>query len=670
MKMAGKIVGELSEKIPSNIFALNELIKNSYDAGSTKVEIQLKDNYFTISDDGKGIDAKGIKTLLHMANSTKKYGQRIGNRYTQGSKGLGFLSVFKFGDEVTWESSTDLHRVFTINYQSLLTCDDISTFVVDVKESERRKQGTTIKIKLRRDYNSNNLYEYLKNDRNRDKILNSFLDEDLKITLDLEGELYGSENPPLESYYESSQLFHVTYSSISKDLIFEYKADGSNKRYSEKFDIKMDRYELALRLMLFSFKSGGRKTDIENEPTKLFEKESTAKKGSITPLIYINKNFFNNLHLFNPDDTRNIRQDDTLPQMIGFIEIISDDESIQFNSDRTQFLENEVTDHIKSTLRELNIDIQKKGRDIKREIEKKENEKKQNNGKDESKEQKNSSAQAERDEKKTEIKTPKIKLDHNKPSTFNIPTTPMNLRDYIEKTNNSKGEEIENEKISIEVDGEQNTHGILASVSEACIKKIVYKFEDEIGSVQNSLELKFIIEKIKTSEIRNPLIPQIANENYSLNFTRTPIMKLVNQINSLYHEEKTDYDEVIACSLRAVFELAVYELEISKIKFSNRPKLDEKVEKIMAEIRGRKTLITEMSKNMELGYNDLNGRIISSTCDKSVNRGNLGAHKSTTGLSKNNIKEMGNDIALFITLANELLNNPNANLPSKPYIIN
>lgn len=39
--ISGNIVSELSEKIPSNIIALNELIKNAYDAGAPSVEVSL-----------------------------------------------------------------------------------------------------------------------------------------------------------------------------------------------------------------------------------------------------------------------------------------------------------------------------------------------------------------------------------------------------------------------------------------------------------------------------------------------------------------------------------------------------------------------------------------------------------------------------------------------------
>lgn len=39
--VSGSIVKELSEKIPNNIIALNELVKNAYDAGSKQVDINI-----------------------------------------------------------------------------------------------------------------------------------------------------------------------------------------------------------------------------------------------------------------------------------------------------------------------------------------------------------------------------------------------------------------------------------------------------------------------------------------------------------------------------------------------------------------------------------------------------------------------------------------------------
>lgn len=114
--VSGNIIGELSEKIPSNIVALNELIKNSYDAGAKKIDIKLntKESKLIISDDGSGMDKKDIDTLFHISNSKKEYGKiNEYGRFTQGSKGLGFLSVFKFGDYVTWRTK----KIKDLNFQ-------------------------------------------------------------------------------------------------------------------------------------------------------------------------------------------------------------------------------------------------------------------------------------------------------------------------------------------------------------------------------------------------------------------------------------------------------------------------------------------------------------------------------------------------------------------------
>ncbi len=75
--VSGNIISELSEKIPSNIIALNELLKNSYDAGASKVTVILDSSQKTLQiiDDGSGMDKNDIDTLFHISNSTKKYGQ-------------------------------------------------------------------------------------------------------------------------------------------------------------------------------------------------------------------------------------------------------------------------------------------------------------------------------------------------------------------------------------------------------------------------------------------------------------------------------------------------------------------------------------------------------------------------------------------------------------------
>lgn len=75
--VGGNILRELSEKIPSNIVALNELIKNSYDAGATSIDIKLDtiNKLLIVSDNGAGMNKEDIDTLFHISNSKKNMGK-------------------------------------------------------------------------------------------------------------------------------------------------------------------------------------------------------------------------------------------------------------------------------------------------------------------------------------------------------------------------------------------------------------------------------------------------------------------------------------------------------------------------------------------------------------------------------------------------------------------
>lgn len=124
LRFGGKIIEELSQKIPSSLFALNELVKNSYDAFSTEVTITLvpSELMIIIADNGNGMSVEEIHSLFHISKSTKKYGaereQDGVTRITQGSKGLGFLSAFKFGDKVEWKTCKNgVRSIFSVKKQ-------------------------------------------------------------------------------------------------------------------------------------------------------------------------------------------------------------------------------------------------------------------------------------------------------------------------------------------------------------------------------------------------------------------------------------------------------------------------------------------------------------------------------------------------------------------------
>jgi len=379
IKVSGNIVKELSEKIPNNIIALNELIKNAYDAGAKEVFIKIssKEEKLIIKDDGIGMNLENIKNLFHISSSSKKYGKPLifndQTRFTQGSKGLGFLSVFKFGESVTWKTYQEKLLSFSVNYTDLIQMKDISNYEISVVESSNNhdKSGTEIEIKLTK-YNLENILEYFSKSKNRKKLLNSFIhkpadcyeichDENFIIKLEIDNEVFETDlNYKLENESKEQQLTRVKYDSKTGQLNYYSDLYGGILLYCENLEFDNEDFEVFVDLQTFVLKSHGKKkiNDLFFHPAN----------DELTPLVYVNNNLFNNYDLFNTNLMNHKKFGKILSQIIGYISIISDNKLIDFNSDRTKFVQNELTDKIINFLTNLNSQVQETGSIIKNEL--------------------------------------------------------------------------------------------------------------------------------------------------------------------------------------------------------------------------------------------------------------------------------------------------------------
>ncbi|MGD7061611.1 ATP-binding protein [Bacillus altitudinis] len=367
IKVSGNIISELSEKIPTNIIALNELIKNAYDAGSPMVEIHLnsRNNTLIIIDNGVGMDEEDINKLFHISASNKVFGEENEingfKRLTQGSKGLGFLSVFKFGNKVTWVTTKKKRLEFSVEFSDLLKEDDITRYSLPIQHfpiKSEYKHGTKIEIEMN-DYSIKSLIDYFSEKVNLNKVLNSFIDKDFTIHLDIDGEKHNTDHSiDLDKEYREKQLFRVKYNDTDEKIVFNYRG---KKIYEVNYPfIGYRKYSLNIDIQIYNL-TGGRRANIN----PLFHKSSD---GQLTPLIYVNNNLFNNFSIFNPDVMKAVKYESVLPQMIGYISIKSSDKDISFNSDRTQFSQNNLTDEIVSFLESINKQIQEIGSQLKREL--------------------------------------------------------------------------------------------------------------------------------------------------------------------------------------------------------------------------------------------------------------------------------------------------------------
>ncbi|HFI0462233.1 TPA: ATP-binding protein, partial [Streptococcus suis] len=295
--VSGNILSELSEKIPNNIIALNELIKNSYDAKATEVKIILDtdNSTLTLIDDGIGMDTEDIKKLFHISSSEKKYGIDSGyeGRLLQGSKGLGFLSVFKFGRNVTWKTYKNGGiSEFSVEFDSLIQEYNLTDKTIDIREvQDDNFSGTTIVIQID-EYNIESLKNYFSVEMNRLKILNSFIkdrsrNDSVDITIDksfsiqivIDNEKFETDKGmDLATQNSSQQLFRIKYNSDKEDLNF-YKED--KLLFTEKIPFSSERYTLSIDLMSYSLKSRGKE-----KINSLFYNINT---NELTPLLFVNQ---------------------------------------------------------------------------------------------------------------------------------------------------------------------------------------------------------------------------------------------------------------------------------------------------------------------------------------------------------------------------------------------
>ena len=128
--------------ITSPDIAILELVKNSYDAHATKVEITFDDDYLCIADNGKGMSKDDlINKWLFVAYSAKSdgtedqsYRSKIKQRHYAGAKGIGRMSCDR------------LARYLTLITRS----DDAQTEILDIDwsifETNKQKEFDTIDI--------------------------------------------------------------------------------------------------------------------------------------------------------------------------------------------------------------------------------------------------------------------------------------------------------------------------------------------------------------------------------------------------------------------------------------------------------------------------------------------------------------------------------------------
>jgi signal transduction histidine kinase len=222
--------------------AIFELVKNSYDAFATKVEITFEPERIIIADNGKGMTLDDLKNKwLFLAYSAKKDGSEDSepdekqqsyrdqiNRHYAGAKGVGRFSCDRLGANliVTTKSEKDKHaEQLTIDWTAFEKDQKKEFIEVDVQHEtlselpnfpENKKTGTILEITDLRNIWARD--EILRLKQSLEKLINPF-SESLDFTIEIicEWAKKDDENEKRkDNYYDRNIVNGVVKNSISQ----------------------------------------------------------------------------------------------------------------------------------------------------------------------------------------------------------------------------------------------------------------------------------------------------------------------------------------------------------------------------------------------------------------------------------------------------------------------
>lgn len=659
LRFGGEIINELSNKIPSSLFALNELIKNAYDAFSPEVTITVvpSKNQITIVDKGNGMERNDIDSLFHVSRSTKTYGKEITHDgrtiITQGSKGLGFLSAFKFGDKVTWKTCKNGEiNTFSVRKSDLVSRDDVSGVKIPVTTDVGKEDGTEIIISTSKEKMDELLIE-LSDNRISEKLVSSIISEDFNIKLNVESRKRVISSNGIKSFKnesEENQLFYVKYDSFKGKIEFYHLGRLINETL---FDIGRIDYHVNVELIVFQFQKGRNSKGISDLYKRIHD-------NALYPLVYVNNNLFNNVMLFDPDLLRRKKSSDTLAQIIGHVLIRSESSDIEFNSDRTNFVENGLTKSLTSNLRALNELIQTKGAELKKELKK------------DSKLYPTGKAFPESEPHEDKIKVASISIDRKMQTKFYVPSTQIKLDDYIFQVKNSKGESLDKSSVSITINDTESSSRVLNSIEEPKEVTVRYRYKDDLTglvSVEINLFFERKVSNISGKVFGNSLFTLPSAAEYKIRLET--VSDLIYAIDKAYSTKTRDeYLPLIACSIRAIFEISAEKVQkkqkqlisiLDVKKFTSTTKkeipdsLSKNVVQIMILVNKNNKLRTRISEILDISYGTFSNLIDVRNIKLGVKLSHVGAHQSTRFLSKPKIEDCADACGFFAAVCDVLV---------------
>lgn len=173
-----RIIAQLGEQlVPSDLMALAELVKNSYDADATVVSIDYREASnsraaeIVVEDDGNGMSLDQLRDgWMHIGTAAKERVPRSPRygRPCAGIKGVGRFAAQRLGDQLILTTSPRENGVaykVTFDWTGFTAGRALDSILHDVEEKSASEadNGTTLTIsKLKRDWSMEDLVEVIK----------------------------------------------------------------------------------------------------------------------------------------------------------------------------------------------------------------------------------------------------------------------------------------------------------------------------------------------------------------------------------------------------------------------------------------------------------------------------------------------------------------------------
>ncbi len=255
---SARIMTTIGEEIIRDIYAaVIELVKNSYDADATEVEvviIKLNESKVKLSivDNGHGMTRKAIEDKwLVPATGDKSFRKRSpGGRIMQGKKGIGRFSAAILGDELLLTSTSNkVTTSIDINWDKFKVREYLDEIEIEISSSKSNKNdGTSFEIIAGGDKAnqwSNVQFEHLIKDLRKliTPIIEKDIIDDFNINLKIQG--FEGDYECYESVIQSFELLDY-YDYRLSGRVFgdgQYKIKYQNKQLDIE-EIKIDKITL------------------------------------------------------------------------------------------------------------------------------------------------------------------------------------------------------------------------------------------------------------------------------------------------------------------------------------------------------------------------------------------------------------------------------------------